>query len=255
MDPLHTELYGMPMTKYENVYLGLLWVLHEDPEQEDQTLHSQWTYSIDGVTWQRAGHRAVFLPVGAKGSWDSGMVFPIKPLIVGDEIWIYYGGYNIRHHMWSIASFGELKEKCRIGGCVGLAKLRLDGFVSLDAGDEGGYVVTRPFALWASEGNGAIVEERGYAWGPIRIHPYAKRLVINAKARNGKILVELLDANAGDQPIPGFSLPECDFFAGDSVRHTVTWNSSSDLSSLTGRSFKIKFHLRNAKLYSFKLEK
>jgi hypothetical protein len=255
MDPLYTELYGMPMMQYEDIYVGILWILHEDPKQEDQTIYCQLTYSVDGVTWQRDGHRDIFLPPGPRGSWDSGMVFPIKPLIVGDEIWIYYGGYNIRHHTWSTAPFGELQEGCRVGGCVGLAKLRLDGFVSLDAGDEGGYVVTRPFALWASEGNGAIVEERGYARGPIRIRPYAKRLVLNAEAKNGEVRVELLDANAEDQVIPGFSREECDRFNGDSVRHTVTWNGGQDLSSLMGKSFKLKFYLRNAKLYSFQLEK
>jgi hypothetical protein len=35
----------------------------------------------------------------------------------------------------------------------------------------------------------------------------------------------------------------------------VTWNGGQDLSSLMGKSFKLKFYLRNAKLYSFQLEK
>jgi hypothetical protein len=242
MDPFNIEFYGMPMMQYEDVYLGMLWIFHNDPELEDQTVDTQLTYSVDTLIWQRAGNRKVFLPLGPRGSWDNYMVYPVQPLIVGDEIWIYYAGYNFRHHQYRNA--GELQDGRRISACIGLAKLRLDGFVSLDAGDEGGYVVTRPFG----------VPPPFYVKYTVRVKD-AKRLFINAEAKKGEVRIELLDANAEDQVIPGFSREECDRFNGDSVRHTVTWNGGQDLSSLMGKSFKLKFYLRNAKLYSFQLEK
>lgn len=240
-DPLNIEFYGMPMVQYEDVYLGLLWVYHNDPELENQTVDTQLTYSVDTLVWQRAGNREVFLPVGPVGSWDSCMVYPVQPLIVGDEIWIYYAGYNFRHHQWREA--GELRGGLRVAASIGLAKLRLDGFVSLDAGEEEGYVVTRPFGT----------PPEFYVAYTIRAKD-ARKLTINSEAK-GELRVELLDANAGDQPIPRFSRQECDPFTGDSTDHTVTWNGSQDLSPLTGKSYKLKFYLRNAKLYSFGLVK
>ena len=242
MDPFNIEFYGMPMMQYEDIYLGMLWIYHNDPELKDQTVDSQLTYSVDTLIWQRAGNREVFLPLGPRGSWDSCMVFPTQPLIVGDEIWIYYGGFNIRHHQEG--DIGKMREGQLLGAGIGLAKLRLDCFVYLDAGNEGVYLVTRPFG----------VPPQNYPKYTVHIEE-PRRLVINAEAEKGEVRVELLDANAGDQPIPGFSRKECDRFNGDSVHHTVTWNGSQNLSSLMGKSFKLKFYLRNAKLYSFQLEK
>lgn len=48
----------------------------------------------------------------------------------------------------------------------------------------------------------------------------------------------------------GFGRPDCARFDGDSVRHEVTWRRES-FSSLKGRMVRLKFYLRNARLYSF----
>ena len=110
-------------------------------------------------------------------------------------------------------------------GPICLAKLRLDGFVSVDAGDEMGSLVTKPFLCKGG------------------------RLSINAAARGGLVAVAVLDKQ-GIQ-YDGFSRAECALFDGDSIRHEVTWREKGSLDELRGRSIRLKFYLRNAHLYSF----
>ena len=49
-----------------------------------------------------------------------------------------------------------------------------------------------------------------------------------------------------DQANPLASLP------ADLIEHPVTWNTSSDLSGLAGKSVFIRFFLQNTGLYSFR---
>ena len=108
---------------------------------------------------------------------------------------------------------------------IGLAKLRLDGFVSVDAGAAEGTLTTKPFVFGGS------------------------KLVINANAKSGQIAVEIL--NADSKPLTGFSKRDCDPVQVDEIRHTITWNGKSDVTGVAGRSIKLKFYLKNAKLFSF----
>ena len=79
-------------------------------------------------------------------------------------------------------------------------------------------------------------------------------LVINADAsgRDGHVLVELLDADK--EPMAKFSRDDCDALNGDKIRHTVTWGGSSDLSTLKGKAVRLRFYLKEAKLFSLKFE-
>ena len=101
---------------------------------------------------------------------------------------------------------------------LGLAKLRLDGFFYLQAKDAPGTVVTKPFKL-----EGAKLE-------------------VNVDAKSGSLQIELLDEK--DKAISGLS---SSFKGSDELRLTPKW----DLSKLKGRTVKLKFTLRNAKLYAF----
>ena len=100
-------------------------------------------------------------------------------------------------------------------------------WVSVDAGGQAGSLTSKP-----------LVFERG-----------ARRLVINAKAPKGEVAVAILDADGG--PLNGHSRDECQVFVGDAIRHTVQWQGGCDLSRLAGRTIRLRFHLREAKLYSF----
>ena len=108
---------------------------------------------------------------------------------------------------------------------LGLAKLRLDGFVSLDAQDGEGVLVTRPMVF---EG---------------------RSLSLNANASTGIVKVGLLDASG--QPVSPFTEDKCDVNSFNSVDQKVTWDSNGDLSEWSGRPVRLRFHMRHARLYAF----
>jgi len=53
----------------------------------------------------------------------------------------------------------------------------------------------------------------------------------------------------------GYSMQECALFDGDSVAHNVTWREKPSLEELKGKNVRLKFYLRNAKLYAFTVGK
>jgi hypothetical protein len=114
------------------------------------------------------------------------------------------------------------------GTAVGFRRLtlRIDGFVSLRAPARGGELVTKPLEF--DGGN----------------------LTLNASTSGaGGIQVEIQDA-AG-QPIPGHALADCPEIFGDDLEHVVRWRSGGDVRSLSGKTVRLRFVLRDADLYSF----
>lgn len=244
--PFSTELYTMGVMPYAGVYLGVLNTYHGEtiqPIPDDQPwmdrVNNQLVFSRDGVTWKRvlkegaisardlhgerdwkqAAEQATFLPYGEfRKEWDWGQIYPHHPpLVVGDEIRFYYTG--ITGHHWH-----TYHKDTRDSG-IGLATLRLDGFVSVDAGEEAGTMTTKPLVFLGDT------------------------LLVNANAARGSLTVEALDAEG--QPIAGFSDADCAPITTDSVRHVVTWKGDPDCHLLQGRPIKLRFHLKNTQLYSF----
>jgi hypothetical protein len=79
----------------------------------------QLVHNRDANVWQRSAPRD---PVIARGPFDcdAGCVFNLSsaPVIVGDEVWLYYTGLTTTHG-------GTTPPK---RGSIALAKWRLDGF-------------------------------------------------------------------------------------------------------------------------------
>lgn len=232
LDPDATQIYGMPAFPYQNLYIGLPWIYHArwikygkylSPESmyEAQagsplTIDVQLAWSWDLVNWNRTPTRSPFIPLGAGGAFDSGMVFTARaPVIVNDKLYFYYGGFNRVHD-----------DARGIEGAIGLATLRLDGFCSMQAGKDEGWLISRREVFRTP-----------------RVHINA------ATAQDGFVEAELLDRD--NHVIPGFSRHECVPFRGDSVRHTLEWKSGDFPEEWRGRDKKIRFHLRNADLYSY----
>jgi len=65
--------------------------------------------------------------------------------------------------------------------------------------------------------------------------------------------VELRDL-AG-QPIPGYTLGDCEEISCNDVNWEVRWRGKADVSALAGQPVKLHFRMTNAKLYSFGFEK
>jgi hypothetical protein len=244
--PRNTKLYQMEVFPYEKYYFGLISTYHGEtiqpipPEREAWADKSdvQLTYSRNGRTWRRVGghgafrpeefeeerdweaetEAAVFIPWGSRAEeeWDWGSIYPLQaPVVIGDEIRFYYVGMTGRH--W--ASYHGDDEK--VSG-IGLATLRLDGFVSVEGT---GTLTTRPLVFL---GDG---------------------LDVNADADGGSIRVEALDP--GGEVVAGFSKEECEPISADSVRHVLKWKGSEDCHQIQGKPIQLRFHLQDARLFSF----
>ena len=215
-----TEFYVLSGFPYGGGFLGLLSVFRVEavPEQgpNDGPVDVQLTHSRDGREWERFEDRSPIIPLGAPGSYDSGCILGVSnpPVIYDDEVWVYFTAINVTH--------GSPMPPKRI--TIGRASWRLDGFVSLDAGPAGGVVETVALEL---DGD---------------------RLEVNADASEGSLAVEVLSA-AGD-PLSGFGRESCRAIDSDGVRHIVAWDGGDRLP--TDRPLRLRFHLQNAQLYSFR---
>ena len=140
-DPVGTEIYSMMVFPYESVYIGLVQVYHNHPEEH--YLDVQLAVSRDSIGFTRVGDRAPFIPVGPVGSWDrfNNSLANNPPIVVGDELRFYYSGRTYRHGGY------DGPDKGVSGGGIGLASIQRDRFVSLGASFDGGRITTRPVKL------------------------------------------------------------------------------------------------------------
>jgi hypothetical protein len=78
------------------------------------------------------------------------------------------------------------------------------------------------------------------------IHCRPGELTVTADAAGGSLRVAVLDSNNPD-------LEMCCPISEDVTDHTVTWKNRANLASLQGKSIRLKFELKGAKLYAFGL--
>ena len=181
------------------------------------TMDVQLLTSRDGIEWQRAGDRRPFLRHGLDGSICSGMVFANPWLIpMGDELWFYFRGTATRH--------GQEEPERRTG--IYRATMRRDGFVSADAGYRGGEFTT------------PVIQFGG------------DQLELNMDgSAGGWLKVEIQDPHG--QPLEGFAQSDADGMLGNAINKIVTWRGSRDLSALSSRPIRLRFIMRDLKLYAF----
>lgn len=189
-----TEFYGLSAFAYESGYIGFLWIYQNT--LNDGPIFIEVVSSQDGKNWNRQepinGKRSPILELGTNGTWDSGMLFtPNHPLVVNNEIKLYYSGWNATHGKGVRTS------------AIGLATLRKDGFASLYAGNTPGIITTR------------------------LIHSTGEPLHINANAANGEIRVAVY--NSEGTPVPEYGLSECNTVTTDSTDIIISWGDKTDL--------------------------
>ena len=215
----NADVYNIGVFRYEGLYVGLPAVYHATGKRPDYPntdgFHLiQLACSRDLHTWKRLADRQTFIgpsPAG-EGAYDTMQLLPPSgPVVRGDELWFYYTGLRYR-----APPEGGYPPN---GGAVCLAVFRRDGFISLDAGEQPGTLLTRPFVLPAA------------------------RLLVNVDAAGGALDVEVLDS---DQNALAVSKP----VVGDQPRAAVEWKSGH-LADLKGQTVSLRFTLRKAKLYSF----
>ena len=106
---------------------------------------------------------------------------------------------------------------------MGLAVLRREGFVSLNATIREGIIVTRQLRLTG------------------------RRLAFNAACAPGGYLdIEIADAN--DDVLPGFARADFVRFTGDGTRAGAQWRSNTELPM--NQDVKLRFFMRHCDLYA-----
>lgn len=199
--------------------------------------------SRDGATWRRAAPFWEFMRPGTWGTWDSDHIGLAKPILYQDDLLIYYSGSNVPmgsnvrgHPLAGVVN--TIRNGQWMSHAIGLARLRLDGFASMDAYEDGGVLTTKPMVFG---GRRLEVNVRApaapFGGQPRPASPY------------GAFDVAILDD--GGRPIEGYSSDRCDTFTGDERRHVVTWAGNERIDALAGRPIRLRFHLRNAALYAF----
>ena len=214
---------GMKVPGVPNAYILLPTAyFHWEKDAFPSNIDIRLATSRDCLKWWQHPSREPFLRLGPDGSASSGMIFSNPfPIPVGEELWLYYAGTGRDHRsrVQSAAGTGLFR-----------ARLRQDGFVSADAGIKGGEFTT------------PVITFSG------------RRLELNMEgSAGGWLLAEIL--TPGEKAVASFRLKDCDVVRGNSVKKTVTWKGSRDLSKLAGKPVRLRFVMRSVKLYAFQFSR
>jgi hypothetical protein len=238
LDPVGTDIYVTKAQKYAwapDTYVAFPAVyFHYDQdgpetrqilgtkarERGSGVVETQIAVSRDGLDWKRFP-RPAYVPIGGDGTNEEHMLFVTHGMVRrGNEIWQFVGG-----HGGSGTGYHSPFAKDKPAPLYRYVQ-RLDGFVAAEAAYTGGSFTTKPFRF---EGN---------------------RLELNiATGAVGYAQVGFID-EAGN-PIPGFSVDDCIYINGDYINGPVEWlKSGTDVSKLAGKTVRLVFRMRGAKLFA-----
>ena len=204
------EVYRTRAAKYPwapDTYLAFPWRMIGD----HVLMQSELATSRDGVYWKFFGDEPYYFSVSESKSVVSSAT----------QALIIYGLIRRNDEVWQYA-----RVDAKDSTLVRLTQ-RLDRFVSLDAGEKTGMVITHNLIFSGD------------------------RLELSLKAQ-GQVRVALLNPNGSE--IPGFGLGDCDPIRADSTGYQVSWNGHSDISSTAGYMIKLHFELQQAKLFALEFK-
>jgi hypothetical protein len=107
--------------------------------------------------------------------------------------------------------------------------LRTDGFSSVNAGFDGGTMVTKPFVF------------------------KGEKLEINYSTSAGGYIVVGIQTPNGES-IPGYRFIDCNMSTGDEIKHYVSWGSKKNVKELSGTPIRLMFVMADADLYSMQFK-
>ena len=239
---------GMTPFFYEDFCLGLLNTQYSLPESETYEVFNeppadwpakslghvnvQLAHSRDGVQWLRPNDRSPIVPNGGPGDPDEGVIFipSANPPVINGDTYIYYTAVRYQHNeRTQTAYMKEHDNDMRNAVSCMLAKMPEDHWVSLDAGSEEGWLLTKPYAA-------------------------PSQLLVNADAKGGSIEAEFLTPY--NEPVEGFTRTDCIGVSGSGKDQEIKWKTSTnprDLNEKYRGGLCLKFYLKNAKLYSYSL--
>ncbi len=184
-------------------------------------VETEFAGSRDGITWHRYDRTAYASPMMASPEKRNMLYMGPGLVVMGDEIWQYANEFESQH------GDEAAREKKQDGVIVRYVQ-RVDGFVSLTAGN--------------TEGTARSM--------PVKVTGEKMLLNVDTGAL-GEIRIGLLDENGN--AIEGFSLADCVPIQINATGAPVVW-STGGLAKLKGRTVALKFQMRRTKLYSFRFE-
>ena len=218
------HIHDTVVWRYSGYYLAFYQYLY-GPDQADVEL----AVSRDGEHFTFVAPGEKVIARGGPGEWDRGEILPTVPVIVGDEVWLYYGASDYYHP--SDGPFDRKRaDTSRV--CAGLARLPLGRFAYFEpqANATESYLMTRSIRLPGT--------------APLK-------LIVNAACGPGDSLTIEVQTAAG-MPLAGYARKDCVPIAGDSSRHVVTWRTSGEQIRPAEQPLKVRFDFRGAaRLYGF----
>ena len=220
------QLYNFDAVAYESIMLGF-YQIHHGPDNRvcveaglPKITELNFAYSRDGFHWDRPDRR-MHIPAERRDVWDRGYIQSVGGLcaIMGDQLYFYYIGFRGDEDK-ALTSNGLYERSA-----TGVAKLRRDGFASMEAGEAPAALLTRP------------VQFSG------------KHLFVNADVPEGSLRAEIRDVDG--RPVAPFSLENSIPFHGDSTLTELRWEGGTDLESLVGQPVRIHFEMTQGALYAF----
>ncbi|MCA9021684.1 MAG: hypothetical protein KDA74_16155, partial [Planctomycetaceae bacterium] len=214
LDSPGIHYYGMVAYPFGNQYVGLLEILDDLTD----CMHFRLISSRDLKTWNQMSAPEPFIDHGKAGDWNSGMQMMANspPVLFDHKMWFYYDGSNFDHS----GPFGgdrSGKEKS-----LGVSTLPENRFVSLSVENK--------------------TQEATLTTVPLRLA--GKALHLNANAKGGKLLIELLDRDG--KVLPGYSCRECQPLVDqDRLDFSVNFREQRSLPELPVR---VRVHLKGSEL-------
>ena len=228
-DEPDVQFYGMPVFQRHGWYFGLLEYWHD----EQDVIEVYLAISRDGTHWQRPLPRKPFIPAVYPWNRAWSTCSNTCPIIVKEQMLFHLGG-RWQAHGWDTA---------RIDGSIGIASLPLDRFCAIEGG-AGGQFTTVPITWPGGD------------------------LVVNADTResfdshpahcNGELAVEVLDEFGN--PMTDWAGERKAIFHGNThcrgavYPGKVLWPDSRSLADLRGKTIRLRFHLRHARLFTIMVE-
>ena len=189
-----TEFYGMSVFLLNGLFLGFVRILRDDlPADNDGPVEGiGWTelaVSRDGNTWNRL-HGKYFDRNPVPGTWDHAMAWATAPVLVGDQMLFYYGGYQEGHKI------GKRQ--------IGLASSLPNRFVALEnEASSPAYLRTKPFRTTC------------------------RFLFLNLDALKGTVRVQL--RNARNQVLENYAFDDCLPISGNHLSFPTRWRNAPQL--------------------------
>ena len=228
------QLYNMDAVPYESILLGFFEIFHGPDNVKSAAAGIpkftglNFAYSRDGFHWHRPD-RKMAIDSEMRPTWDRGYVQSLGDIctVRGDKLWFYYIGFagDENAKLGSPGVGKAIRSGAYANSATGVAFLRRDGFVSLNAGSKPLFLATRPVVF------------------------SGRCLFVNADVPQGALAAEVQDL-AG-KPIEPFTFANCRSVRADSTLTQIQWTGGSDLTKLANRPVRFRFKLENGKFYSF----